>query len=94
MNLDGSPAIPMTKNVNKSGGYLEVIVSEMFSLAWLNRLIVSGSVMTRYLLLVTRYSLLVTRYSLLVTRYSSGVVSGKIGYHLYTLPLLVDIQHR
>jgi hypothetical protein len=44
--------------------------------------------------LVTRYSLLVTRYSLLVTRYSSGVVSGKIGYHLYTLPLLVDIQHR
>jgi hypothetical protein len=33
MNLDGSPAIPMTKNVNKSGGYLEVIVSEMFSLA-------------------------------------------------------------
>jgi hypothetical protein len=44
--------------------------------------------------LVTCYSLLVTRYSLLVTRYSSGVVSGKIGYHLYTLPLLVDIQHR
>jgi hypothetical protein len=37
---------------------------------------------------------LVTCYSLLVTRYSSGVVSGKIGYHLYTLPLLVDIQHR
>ncbi len=33
MNSDGSPAIPMTKNVNKSGGYLEVIVSEMFSLA-------------------------------------------------------------
>jgi hypothetical protein len=63
MNSDGSPAIPMTKNVNKSGGYLEVIVSEMFSLAWLNRLIVSGFVMTRY--------------SLLVTRYSSGVVSGK-----------------
>ena len=29
MNLDGSPAIPMTTNVNKSGGYLEVIVSEV-----------------------------------------------------------------
>ena len=27
MNLDGLPAIPMTKNVNKSGGYLEVIVN-------------------------------------------------------------------
>jgi hypothetical protein len=32
--------------------------------------------------LVTR-----TRYSLLVTRYSL-LVSGKISYHLYTLPLI------
>ena len=31
MNLDGSPMIPMTTNVNKSGGYLEVIVSEVCS---------------------------------------------------------------
>jgi hypothetical protein len=31
MDLDGSPEIPMTTNVNKSGGYLEVIVSEVMS---------------------------------------------------------------
>jgi hypothetical protein len=31
LDLDGSPMIPMTTNVNKSGGYLEVIVSEVMS---------------------------------------------------------------
>jgi hypothetical protein len=35
LDLDGSPMIPMTTNVNKSGGYLEVIVSEVMSLCWL-----------------------------------------------------------
>ena len=66
----------MTTNVNKSGGYLEVIVNEVVQLDSSDRLIGSGS----------------------VTRDSSrdlGLVSGKSGrgYHLYTLPLLVDIQH-
>ena len=71
--------------VKQTGGYLVVIVSEGVQLR-LTRQVrsgLTGSVMTRY-------SLLVTRYSLLVTRYSSGVVSGKSGrvYHLYTLPLI------
>ena len=34
MNLDGSLMIPMTTNVNKSGGYLEVIVSEVMCFGW------------------------------------------------------------
>ena len=46
MNLDGSPAIPMTMNVNKSGGYLEVIVSEgvQLRLTWQVRSGLTGSV--------------------------------------------------
>ncbi len=42
MNLDGSPAIPMTTNVNKLVVYLEVIVSEVMCFAC-DR---AGSVMT------------------------------------------------
>ncbi len=76
MNLDGSPAIPMTTNVNKSGGYLEVIVSEVVQLDSSDRLIGSGSVMTpARLVSVSR------------VREKSGRV-----YHLYTLPLLVIIH--
>ncbi len=82
--------IPMTTNVNKSGGYLEVIVSEVVQLVLtrqvLDRVRVrDDSDSSRKKI---RFSVLVTRYSLLVTRYSSGVVSGKFGYHLYTLPFI------
>ncbi len=72
MNLDGSPAIPMTTNVNKLVGYLEVIVSELVWLDSSDRLIGSGSVMTRDS----------SRDLGLVSGKSER------GYHLYTLPLI------
>jgi hypothetical protein len=53
MNLDGSPVIPMTTNVNKSGGYLEVIVNEVVWLDSSDRLIGSVSVMTRLVSLLS-----------------------------------------
>ena len=53
MNPDGSPAIPMTTNVNKSGGYLEVIVSEVVQLVLTQQVLVrvpvrDDSVSSRY----------------------------------------------
>jgi hypothetical protein len=123
MNLDGSPAIPMTTKVIKLVVYLEVIVSEVVKLDSSDRLIGSGSVMTPARLVsvsrvweksgrVYHLEVIVSEVVQLVLtrqvldrvrvrddsdstrkkiRYSdSSRVWEKSGYHLYTLPLLVD----